>query len=83
MKREFDRPHRFVDEMVEGAFCSLRHVHEFVVEGDVVVMRDTLVWRAPLGFLGRVADRVLLERYMRAFIVRKQSELRDLVERRD
>lgn len=26
---ERDSPHRFVDEMTEGAFQSVRHVHEF------------------------------------------------------
>src|SRR5689334_8091018 len=26
---EYDRPHRFTDQMVSGAFKSLRHVHEF------------------------------------------------------
>jgi ligand-binding SRPBCC domain-containing protein len=30
---EFDRPWRFVDEMVSGAFASLRHVHEFSADG--------------------------------------------------
>src|SRR6185295_765057 len=51
---EFDRPRRFVDEMVKGAFTSLRHLHEFRAEGAITVMRDTLVWRSPLGLLGVV-----------------------------
>src|SRR5690606_21074152 len=38
---EFDAPHRFVDEMVEGAFASLRHVHEFEARGEHTLMRDT------------------------------------------
>lgn len=78
---EFDRPRRFVDEMVEGAFASLRHVHEFVADGTSVVMRDTLTWRSPLGILGVVADRLFVERHMRAFLLEKQSELKDFAER--
>lgn len=35
---ELDRPRRFVDEMVSGAFASMRHVHEFTVEGTSVLM---------------------------------------------
>jgi ligand-binding SRPBCC domain-containing protein len=78
---EFDRPSRFVDEMVKGAFTSLRHVHEFGVDGAFVVMRDTLTWRSPLGFLGVLADKLFVEGHMRAFMMKKQSELRDLAER--
>jgi len=78
---EFDRPRRFVDEMVQGAFASLRHVHEFVVDGSAVVMRDTLTWRSPLGVLGVVADKLFVEGHMRAFLVKKQSELKEFAER--
>ena len=77
---EFDPPNRFVDEMVQGAFASLRHVHEFVVDGDAVVMRDTLVWRSPLGFLGLVADKLFVERHLRTFMVTKQSRLKQYAE---
>ena len=30
---EYDRPHRFTDQMISGAFRSLRHVHEFERSG--------------------------------------------------
>jgi ligand-binding SRPBCC domain-containing protein len=73
---EFSRPTRFVDQMVTGAFTSLRHVHEFMPDGAVVVMRDTLTWQSPLGRLGALADSLFLVRYMRNFLVRKQSLLK-------
>lgn len=78
---EFDRPRRFVDEMVEGAFRAFRHVHEFSVEGGVVVLRDTLTWRSPLGPLGVVADRLFVASHLRDYMVRKQAELKALAER--
>src|SRR5258706_8135793 len=50
-------PHRFVDEMVSGAFRSLRHVHEFRPSGTGgTIMSDTITWESPLGILGRIAD---------------------------
>jgi ligand-binding SRPBCC domain-containing protein len=79
---ELDRPSRFVDEMVDGAFASLRHVHEFVVDGGPVLMRDTLTWRSPLGFLGVVADRLFVAGHMRRFMVKKQAELKAYAEHR-
>jgi ligand-binding SRPBCC domain-containing protein len=73
---ELNRPTRFVDEMVSGAFASLRHVHEFVPDGSSVLMRDTLIWRSPLGPLGILADRLFLIRYMERFMMRKQALLK-------
>lgn len=77
---EVDRPHRFVDEMVRGAFKRLRHIHEFHPRGAGTLMRDLLEWEAPLGFLGRVADRLYLERHMRWFVTTKQQRLKQIAE---
>jgi ligand-binding SRPBCC domain-containing protein len=77
---EFDRPRRFVDEMEKGAFSNLRHIHEFFTEGDQTLMRDTLIWRSPLGVIAVIADRIFVERHMQAFLVKKQSELKAYAE---
>ena len=77
---ELERPTRFVDEMVRGVFASLRHVHEFAVEGDFVLMTDTLTWQSPLGFLGTIADKLFVERHLRSFVVKKQTELKQYAE---
>src|SRR3954470_3976090 len=55
---EYERPHRFTDQMIRGAFKSLRHVHEFKADVDQTLMRDTLEWKSPLGMLGILADRL-------------------------
>jgi ligand-binding SRPBCC domain-containing protein len=77
---EMEPPVRFVDELVRGAFARLRHLHEFEAEAGGTRMRDTLEWTAPLGPLGRLADGLFLEAYMRRFLTRKQAELRRLAE---
>ena len=79
---ELDRPNRFVDEMVEGTFKWLRHIHEFEATQAATLMRDTLSWEAPLGFIGRVADRLFLQRHMRVFVTTKQSNLKRIAEAR-
>jgi ligand-binding SRPBCC domain-containing protein len=68
-----DRPYRFVDEMVQGAFKRLRHVHEFEFTDGTTIMRDMLEWEAPLGILGRLADLLFLRRHMRWFVATKES----------
>ena len=79
---EYDRPHRFTDQMVRGTFKSLRHVHEFESSGDGTVMRDILIWESPLGILGVIADRLAVERHMRCFLLERNKGLKKLAEAR-
>ncbi len=73
-------PRLFADEMVRGAFRRLTHVHAFESRGDATLMRDTLVFTALLGPFGLLAERLFLERYMRAFLVRRNAALKRLAE---
>jgi ligand-binding SRPBCC domain-containing protein len=80
---EMQRPFRFVDEQVRGAFAQLRHVHEFFSDHGVTHMRDTIVWKSPLGPLGRLADWLFLRRHLMMFLRRKQRLLKELAESLD
>lgn len=75
-----DRPYRFVDEMVEGAFKWLRHVHEFQFQSGITVMHDILDWEPPFGFVGRATDSLFLRRHMRWFVSTKQTALKRIAE---
>ena len=75
---EFDRPRRFVDELVKAAFKSMRHVHEFEPRDGGTLMRDTLDWVSPLGILGVIADKIAVERHLRNFVAKKQQALKDI-----
>ncbi len=77
-----DRPHSFVDEMVEGTFKWLRHVHEFESNDGLTIMRDRLEWKAPFGLIGDLADLLFLKRHMRWFVATKQNALRQIAEKR-
>jgi ligand-binding SRPBCC domain-containing protein len=79
---ELDRPSRFVDEMVHGAFKRLRHIHEFEPVGNATLMRDIIEWQAPLGFIGGLADALFLRRHMAWFVSTKQRALKQIAERR-
>lgn len=77
---EFERPIKFTDEMQTGAFKYLRHQHEFIeVEGGTI-LRDILDFASPFGFLGRIIDLLILERYMRRFITYRNQQLKRLLE---
>lgn len=76
---EFELPHRFVDEMVSGAFRSLRHVHTFEeVEGGTR-MTDTISWTSPYGLFGRIAD-WFVGRHLWRFAERRNGELKRIAE---
>jgi ligand-binding SRPBCC domain-containing protein len=76
----FDRPHHFQDEMVRGAFHRMTHDHYFEPSGDGTLMRDIFDYESPLGLLGRLADGLFLERYMRAFLVERNRVLKEVAE---
>lgn len=77
---EFERPNYFVDEMIEGAFQSMRHIHEFMPQGQSTLMRDTVEWKSPLGIFGRIADALFLTRYMRNFVRERGLQLKQAIE---
>lgn len=78
---EFQAPVLFADEMTQGAFQSLTHRHEFAPRPDGGTrMTDTLEFTSPLGALGRLADRLFLERHLRRFLAGRNRELKRIAE---
>ncbi|CAN7677776.1 SRPBCC family protein [Paenibacillus sp. LjRoot56] len=75
------RPYRFVDEMLQGTFKSMRHEHEFIDLGDRTLMKDTLSFEAPLGWVGWIVERVVLRRYMMRFLNYRNEQLKMLAEK--
>lgn len=80
---EFDRPRLFVDEMTEGNFRSFKHIHEFIRVRSGTLMRDTLIWTSPFGFLGRVVDKLILERHLRNLVTTRNAKLKAIAESTD
>jgi ligand-binding SRPBCC domain-containing protein len=78
-----NRPHSFEDEMVRGAFASMRHIHRFLPHGTGTIMRDEFQFAAPLGILGRTAEHAFLTRYMRTFLEKRALALKALAESND
>ncbi|HEV2355910.1 MAG TPA: SRPBCC family protein [Puia sp.] len=73
-------PLSFTDEMVEGDFKSIRHEHHFKQIDNGTLMIDILVYEAPYGGLGRLADRLFLTRYMRAMLERRNKVIKEYAE---
>ncbi|SDK31126.1 SRPBCC family protein [Streptomyces indicus] len=79
----WERPSHFVDEQVAGPFARWVHTHDFAADGTGrggTVMRDTVVFAAPFGPLGRLAEAAFLGRYMRRLIRQRNAHLRTAAE---
>ncbi|EFH82496.1 SRPBCC family protein [Ktedonobacter racemifer] len=76
----YERPHRFVDEMLRGAFREMKHIHEFVPQSSGTLMIDIFTFSAPLGFLGRLAETLVLTRYMKNLLLSRNSYLKSVAE---
>jgi ligand-binding SRPBCC domain-containing protein len=77
---KLDRPNHFQDVMLEGAFSRMQHDHFFEERDGGTAMIDRFEFGSPLGFLGRLVDRLFLERYMRGFIIRRNAMLKKTAE---
>ncbi|WP_127533984.1 SRPBCC family protein [Paenibacillus kobensis] len=77
---EYQRPFHFSDEMLKGAFKSMKHKHEFEERDGITVMKDTLIFEAPLGLLGRAVEKIILKKYMKSFLEYRNEKLKQIAE---
>jgi ligand-binding SRPBCC domain-containing protein len=77
---EFVRPRLFVDEMTEGRFTSFKHIHEFLPSEGGTLMKDTLIWTSPFSILGKIVDKLLLERHLRNLVSSRNAKLKKIAE---
>ncbi len=77
---EFNCPTLLVDKMIEGSFKSFKHIHEFLFVENGTLMRDTIVWESPLGILGKLVDKLILEKHLRQLVTTRNAKLKALAE---
>jgi len=76
--REYDPPVRFLDVQVQGPLARWEHRHIFLSEAGGTSVEDRIVYRLPLGALGRWAHGLFVQRQFVAlwsYRRRKISEL--------
>jgi ligand-binding SRPBCC domain-containing protein len=76
----YQRPSHFRDSMVRGTFKRFDHDHFFETRGELTVIRDRFDFESPWGFLGRIADRLILSRYLRAFLMERNERIKTVAE---
>jgi ligand-binding SRPBCC domain-containing protein len=77
----YDRPFYFRDSQVRGAFKRFDHDHYFQQSSTMeTVMRDVFDYESPLGLLGRLADRLFLEKHMTSLLLRRNELIKRVAE---
>ena len=80
--REWDPPHRFVDEQLRGPYALWHHTHTFEPHPDCpddTLMRDVVRYALPLGPLGEIARRLFVARDVEAIFDYRAERIRELV----
>jgi ligand-binding SRPBCC domain-containing protein len=78
------RPFSYYREvMVEGTSGFYEHEHHFAPMNDGTRIRDEIRFTAPMGMLGRLAERVFLRRRMIAVLARRNALLKSVAESDD
>ena len=73
---EMEEPIYFVDEMISGAFKSIRHKHEFVQSGSTTLMIDDFSYEVPLGYLGQFFNQIVLKNYLKNLLMERNREIK-------
>jgi len=76
----FNRPHHFQDAMVSGAFRKFTHDHFFKETNYGTLLEDIFDYDSPLGILGRIADTLFLETYMRTILTERNLLIKQVAE---
>lgn len=73
--------HYFADRLEKGIFKHFKHEHFFEKQEDgTTVMKDIFDYTSPLGFLGKLADFLFLEKYMTRLLEQRNRSLKQVAE---
>lgn len=80
--REWDPPHRFVDEQLEGPYALWHHTHTFDDDGaGATIMRDEVRYELPLGPIGELAHGLLVRRDLERIFDYRAARVPELLAR--
>lgn len=77
---QVDRPNSFHDEMLKGAFKSMKHDHVFKEHPEGTELYDYFEFHSPFWILGSFVDWIFLKAYMRKFLVKRNEILKRMCE---
>ncbi len=80
---EYNRPFHFRDIMLKGAFKRFTHDHFFTSNGANILMKDVFDYDSPFWILGKIADALFLENYMKNLLTERNLLIKKIAESED
>lgn len=77
---EMNKPVYFCDEMVEGAFQSMRHEHLFEAWNGRTLLIDKFFYETPFSIFGKIFDAMILKNYMTNFLEGRNQTIKEFAE---
>ena len=77
--REYDPPFRFLDVQVQGPYARWEHRHVFLSEEHGTTIEDRIVYRLPLGPLGRLAHVTVVKRQLQSIWTYRHRQVAKLL----
>ncbi|SDI61055.1 hypothetical protein SAMN05421846_110118 [Chryseobacterium taeanense] len=75
-----EKPYQFTDVMLKGAFKSMKHQHIFKQKENYTMMIDIFEFESPLGMIGRIFNRLFLEKYMKNLLMERNRLIKATAE---
>lgn len=75
-----EQPFSFTDEMVEGAFKSMKHEHHFKPIENGTLAIDIFSFETPYGAIGKMINTFYLRRYMEQLLELRNKVIREYAE---
>jgi ligand-binding SRPBCC domain-containing protein len=76
----YDPPHSFEDQQVRGPFRSWRHRHIIEAHSGGAMLIDDIDYEPPLGIVGRIFGRIIIERRLRRLFAYRHAVTRQYCE---
>jgi ligand-binding SRPBCC domain-containing protein len=70
----------FTDEMIDGAFKSIKHIHNFEFVDNKTVMTDEFYFESPFGILGKLFNIFALTFYLKKLLIRRNRIIKSYAE---
>jgi ligand-binding SRPBCC domain-containing protein len=77
---QFEEPKHFRDEQIKGPFKFMKHDHYFEECEGITMMTDHFQFSSPYGVIGKIVDALVLKRYLRRFLIVRNSVIKDYAE---
>lgn len=77
---QLQSPTFFADEMMEGAFKTIRHEHSFESVTNGTLMIDKFSFQSPFGIIGKAVNVLFLTAYMTRLLRERNAEIKRIAE---